>query len=82
MEDPNMDLNFQKLQQMPVLTSWMQWFLSLEDHDFLIEIDRDFISDKMNLLNLRDNFPSKDRYNECLRLILSNKVPNSDDLQS
>lgn len=64
------------------LAGWIQWFLSLQDHDFLLEVDRDFISDKMNLLKLREHFPSKDRYKECLRLMLSSKVPNEADLQN
>jgi len=46
----------------------------------LLEVDRDFISDKMNLLKLREHFPSKDRFKECLRLMLSSKVPNEADL--
>jgi hypothetical protein len=58
----------------------MQWYLSLEDHDFLVEVDREYINDKFNLIKLRDNFPTKDRFKECLRLILSSKVPNEEDL--
>jgi Casein kinase II regulatory subunit len=63
----------------------------LEDHDFLLEIDVDFINDKMNLLKLREEYQStqlqqknmeEDRYRECLRLIKSSKVPNEEDLQS
>lgn len=65
-----------------MLTTWMQWFLSLEDHDFLIEVDREFIADEMNLLQLREGFATKERYRECLRLITSNKVPNEEDLQN
>ncbi len=80
----NGDLNYQKMAEVPVLSNWMQWFLALEDHEYLIEVDRDFISDEMNLINLKETcFPSsKDRYKECLKLITSNKVPNEDDLQN
>lgn len=96
--DPNLDLNFQQMgispEQMmkpPMLTGWIQWFISLEDHDFLLEIDVDFINDKMNLLKLREEYQSTqlqqknmedDRYRECLRLIKSSKVPNEEDLQN
>jgi hypothetical protein len=31
-----------------VITGWISWFLSLEDHEFYLEIDREFIIDKMN----------------------------------
>ena len=54
----------------------------MEDHDLLIEVDTKFINEKMNLLNLREYFPTKERYKESLRLILSNKVPNEEDLQN
>jgi casein kinase II subunit beta len=54
----------------------------LEDHDFLVEIDKDFLNDKMNLLKLSENFLSKERFKECYRLLLSNKVPNEEDLQN
>jgi hypothetical protein len=54
----------------------------LEDHDFLVEVDRDFIKDKFNLIKLKDNFASKERFKECLILLLSNKVPNEEDLQN
>ena len=60
----------------------MQWFLALEDHDFLVQVDREFIADKMNLLCLSENFSSKERYKECLKLLLSHKVPSEEDLQS
>lgn len=60
---------------------WIQWFLSLEDHEFLLEIDKEFIEDKMNLIGIRESF-SKERYKECLKLILSSKVPMEEDLQN
>jgi casein kinase II subunit beta len=69
------------------IKSWLQWYLALEDHDFLVEVERDFLKDKFNLINLREtcgNPPpmSKSRFKETLRLILSSKVPNEQDLQS
>ena len=78
--DPNGDLNFQKLPSQVQYSTWVQWYLSLEDHEFLVEVDRDFISDKFNLIKLKENFTSKDRFKECLRLLISNKVPNEEDL--
>jgi hypothetical protein len=78
--DPNLDMAFNKMPQQPQFAGWIQWYLSLEDHDFLIEVDKDFINDKFNLIKLKDHFPSKERFKECLRLILSNKVPNEEDL--
>lgn len=49
-----------------------------------MEVDREFIEDKFNLINLSDWFapPSKTRFKHALRLILSNKIPNEEDLQN
>lgn len=80
--DPTLAMGYPKVPSLPPNFGWIQWFLSLEDHDFFVEVDKDFIEDKMNLLQLRDNFSSKDRYKECLRLLLSNKIPNEEELQS
>jgi casein kinase II subunit beta len=65
----------------------MQWYLALEDHEFLVDVERNFIKDKFNLINLRETCGStslmdKKRFKESLKLILSNKVPNEEDLQN
>ena len=39
----------------------IQWYCSLEGHDFLVEIDEEFIKDSFNLYGLRKKF-NKDRY--------------------
>jgi Casein kinase II regulatory subunit len=49
--------------------------MSLEDHELLLEVEKEFIEDKTNLLILKKSFPSSERYAECMRLLLSNKVP-------
>ena len=65
-----------------VYSGWIQWYLSLEDHDLLVEVDKEYITDKFNLIKLKEHFTSKERYKECLRLLLSNKIPNEEDLQN
>ena len=35
---------------------WIQWFCGLEGNDFLVEIDEEFIRDKMNLYGLKHKF--------------------------
>lgn len=71
------------------IESWLQWYLSLEDHDFLVEVENDFMKDKFNLIKLRDGLfstmmvpMSKTRFKEAIKLILSNKVPSEEDLQN
>lgn len=58
---------------------WIEWYLALEDHEFLLEVDLDFIKDKRNLLNLKREFYGN--YKDSMKLILSNKVPLEEDLQ-
>lgn len=36
----------------------------------------------MNLLGIKDFFPTKERYNECMKLLLSSKVPNEEDIHN
>ena len=70
---------------------WIQWYCSLEGHDFLVEIDEEFIKDSFNLYGLRKKF-NKDRYeyaraksspcSALIKMILSNYSPNEEDLQN
>jgi len=73
------------------IESWLQWYLSLEDHDFLVEVERNFMKDKFNLIKLREGLfcgstkmvpMSKSRFSEAIKLILSSKVPSEEDLQN
>lgn len=58
---------------------WIKWFCSLEGHEFLVEIDVEYIEDPFNLQGLQDTF-AKDKMRTFLRLILSNQQPNDEDL--
>lgn len=35
---------------------WISWFCALEDHQFLCEIDEDFIRDNFNLYGIKQRF--------------------------
>ena len=57
------------------VTTWIDWFCSLEGHEFLLKVDSEFIKDKMNLICLNDkalgiNFDKK-RIADCMRLLLA-----------
>lgn len=59
---------------------WIQWFCSLEGHEFLVEIDIDYIKDhQFNLYGLQATFP-KDKFKTCVKMILSPLAPNEEDL--
>lgn len=58
---------------------WIQWFCSLEGHEFLAEIDEEFIKDSFNLYGLQALFP-KDKFKTCIKMILSPLAPNEEDL--
>ena len=57
------------VQEKPKLT-WIEWFCSLEGHEFLVKVDADFIKDKMNIICLNDKaetvleFAFKDFFNK------------------
>lgn len=59
--------------------NWIQWFCSLEGHDFLVEVTEDFIKDTSNLYGLKSKFP---RFNEAYYEILSGGIPDEDELQN
>jgi casein kinase II subunit beta len=58
---------------------WIQWFCSLEGHEFLVEIDEEFVKDSFNLYGLQSTFP-KDKFKACQKMILSPSAPNEEDL--
>lgn len=58
---------------------WIQWFCSLEDHHFFIELDEDYIRDTFNLYGLRQRI---ENYDEALKMILSEECPDSEDFDN
>jgi casein kinase II subunit beta len=63
----------------PKALSWVQWFCSIDGHEFLAEVDPEFIRDQFNLYGLNAYF-SKDKLKACLRMILSPQQPSEEDL--
>ena len=61
---------------------WIQWFCSLEGHEFLVEVDLEYIRDPFNLKSLQLALPNlgKDRLRTCLRMVLASQAPNEEDL--
>lgn len=57
---------------------WIQWFCSLEGHDFYVEVDEDYIRDNFNLYGLR---PLLSNYDKALDTILA-REPCDDDMCS
>ncbi|CAG9328714.1 unnamed protein product [Blepharisma stoltei] len=57
---------------------WIQWFCSLEGHEFFVEVDEEFIKESFNLYGLVPKVP---HYREALEMILSFGTPDEDDLQ-
>lgn len=56
----------------------MQWFCSLEGHEFFVEIDEEYIRDNFNLYGLAAKVP---HYREAIEMVLSPGTPDEDDLQ-
>ena len=58
---------------------WIQWYCSLEGHEFLVEIEEEYIKDAFNLYGLNTHFP-KDKFKTFQKMILSPLAPNEEDL--
>lgn len=58
----------------------MKWFCQLEGHDFLVEVEDKFIRDAFNLYGLKSKFGTDEEYKSCIKMILSNYTPTSEDL--
>ena len=58
---------------------WVQWFCSLEGHDFLAEITLDYLKDRSNFSGIPSKIPN---FEEAYTHILNGGVPDEDDLQN
>ena len=58
---------------------WIRWFCSLEGHEYMVEVDEDFIKDPFNLYGLQPQL-GKDKFKQCIKMILSAQSPNEEDL--
>jgi len=63
---------FSKLHSVAMKLSWIDWFISLEGHEFLVSVPREFFDDKLNLLKVEEQLGFKHaRVKECLKLLLN-----------
>lgn len=58
---------------------WIQWFCSLEGHEYMVEVDESYIRDAFNLYGLQSQL-GKDKFKQCIKMILSPQSPNEEDL--
>lgn len=58
--------------------NWIQWFCSLDGHEFFADVDDEFIRDNFNLYGLRNRVANFDR---ALGMILSDSPPRDEDLE-
>ena len=63
---------------MPNQVGWISWFLAMEDHNFLCELEKDFIKDPYNHIGIKNLFPN---FKEALEMILNDDNPDDDDLE-
>ncbi|KAM3136442.1 hypothetical protein pb186bvf_011400 [Paramecium bursaria] len=57
---------------------WIDWFCAHEDHQFLCDVDEEFIRDPFNSFDLKPRFPL---FNEALNMILQPEMPEDQDLE-
>jgi hypothetical protein len=69
------NMQFPQVQPEKPKLTWIEWFCSLEGHDFLLKVDTEFIKEKMNLICLNDKAYGvnidKKRMADCMRLLLA-----------
>ena len=58
--------------------NWINWFCTLDGHEYMVDIDPEFIIDPHNL-HCFDSV-SKDRFKKCLQMILGDKAPTEEEL--
>ena len=61
-----------------IVDSWIGWFCTLEGHEYMVEVDADYIKDPFNLFGF-DQL-SKDKFKKCIEIILTERVPTEDEL--
>lgn len=64
---------------------WIQWFTSLEDHQFFCEVSEDFIKQPFNLYGLPKRVKNY-KYisilcSKCLEMILRARAPTEDEIE-
>ncbi|CAD8140967.1 unnamed protein product [Paramecium octaurelia] len=57
---------------------WIEWFCAHEDHQFLSEVDEEFIRDPFNLIGIKGKF---NFFNEAISMILQPTSPEDQDLE-
>ncbi|CAK84846.1 unnamed protein product (macronuclear) [Paramecium tetraurelia] len=65
---------------------WIEWFCAHEDHQFLCEVDDDFIRDPFNQIGIKGKFgfykQKSQRYlSEAIKMILQSTSPEDQDLE-
>lgn len=56
---------------------WIQWFCSLEGHEYLCEVDYDYVRDSFNLYGLKSKVKNFDR---AMEMVLGIELPDGGDL--
>lgn len=52
---------------------WIRWFCTLEGHEYMVEVDEEYIRDPFNLYGLQALMPSltKEKLKQLLKMILA-----------
>lgn len=58
-------------------SGWIAWFCGLRGHEFVVEVEEEYIRDNFNLYGLRGQIQY---YDQALEMILSSDAPEEEDL--
>ena len=55
-------------------------FAKQKNFDWLVEVDRDFIEDEINIFDVKDYIYNLDNYDEAFEMVLSKNIPKDEDV--
>ena len=58
---------------------WINWFMTLEGHEYMVYVDLEYINVPFNLNGLMSNL-GKEKFKKCIKIILNDKAPTSEEL--
>ena len=77
-DDEDSDVEIGNMEERPVVrNTWVQWFCSLDGHEFMLQVDPEYIQDPRNLFGLKKEIGAE--FETLLKMIKSG-APQAEEL--